>query len=406
MISTQSKDWHLSGSNNGTSWTVLDTRIGEDFPTRLLTRTFAVNNDQPFLFYRLTITQNGNNNNTQFAEWELFQRKHQVITIGDIPELTFGNEPFEIVASTDSELPVTLEIVSGPATLNEGFLTINGAGAVTLRASQAGDDNYFPASIERTFAINKAAQTIVFEPVQNKTYGDAAFELHAATASGLPLVFEVVSGPAAVADNVLSILGAGSVTVRARQEGNENYEPVSAEQTFIVDKAEQTITFEAVPPKNVLDVVTLSATATSGLPVLFDIISGPGALGGNALSFTGEGAVVVEASQPGNENYLAASTVEQTILADEPGFDRDGIKLMVAPNPSHGKVLVIILEGGREIRQYSFVAYDKDGRIIEVPVIKRHARLFEVDFGAYADGLYYLLITDGTQTTVSRVVKR
>jgi hypothetical protein len=129
-------------------------------------------------------------------------------------------------------------------------------------------------------------------------------------------------------------------------------------------------------------------------------------LAGNALSFTAEGIVVVEASQPGDDNYLAASTVEQTILADASGFHRDDIKLIVAPNPTRGKVVVVILEGPREIRPYSFVAYDKDGRVVELPVIKRHPRLYEIDFGAHADGLYYLLISDGAQITVSRIVKR
>lgn len=399
------KDWNLAGSNNGTTWTVLDTRTGEDFPTRRLTRTFETTNTQSFIFYRLNILQNGNNNNTQFAEWELFQRKYQNITISDIEDKTYGDEPFELITSTDSGLPLNIEIVSGPATLDSTFVTITGAGTVTIRVSQPGNENYFPATAERTFTVNKATQSITFDAIENKTYGDAPFELRAAADSGLPITFEVISGPATLDTTVLTITGAGTITVKASQPGNENYEPVSTEQTFVVGKASQTIDFAPLPPANVQDVVTLSATASSGLPVAFDIISGPGALAGNALSFTGEGAVVVEASQPGDANYLPASTVEQTILADALGFRRDGVTLVVAPNPTRGKLIVVILELKRD-KQYSFVVYNSAGRPVNVPVTEKHPKLFEIDLSAGADGLYYLLTTDGTARTVTRIVKR
>lgn len=57
--------------------------------------------------------------------------------------------------------------------------------------------------------------------------------------------------------------------------------------------------------------IALAATASSGLPVQFSLVSGPGEVGvsGN-LSFTGAGVVVVRASQPGNVEYLASPEVE------------------------------------------------------------------------------------------------
>jgi hypothetical protein len=59
--------------------------------------------------------------------------------------------------------------------------------------------------------------------------------------------------------------------------------------------------------------VTLSATATSGLPVIFSVLSGPGLVNGNTLTITGTGTIVVAANQSGNYLYGAAPQVTQTI---------------------------------------------------------------------------------------------
>ena len=57
--------------------------------------------------------------------------------------------------------------------------------------------------------------------------------------------------------------------------------------------------------------VTLTAAATSGLPVSFTVVSGPATLSGNVLTITGAGNVVVEADQPGNATYAAATPVDE-----------------------------------------------------------------------------------------------
>ncbi len=65
-------NWVLSGSNDGSSWTTLDTRTGEDFASRWLTREFTFENTEAYEYYRLEMT---NNSGTilQIGEWELFE---------------------------------------------------------------------------------------------------------------------------------------------------------------------------------------------------------------------------------------------------------------------------------------------------------------------------------------------
>jgi sugar lactone lactonase YvrE len=55
------------------------------------------------------------------------------------------------------------------------------------------------------------------------------------------------------------------------------------------------------------------AASTSGLPIVFKLVSGPAKLSGSTLTLTGTGSVVIEATQPGNGSYAAAATVTQTI---------------------------------------------------------------------------------------------
>jgi len=84
--------------------------------------------------------------------------------------------------------------------------------------------------------------------------------------------------------------------------------------TAILASAQQTITFTPPGTKIQSDAAfALNATASSGLPVSFSIVSGPATLSGNLLTLTGPGMVVVRASQTGNSDFIAASAVDVLI---------------------------------------------------------------------------------------------
>lgn len=78
----------------------------------------------------------------------------------------------------------------------------------------------------------------------------------------------------------------------------------------------QTISFPTIPPQTInAPPILLSATASSGLPVAYALISGDALLSGNLLSVgSTPGQVVVRASQAGNGNYLPAPDVDQSFL--------------------------------------------------------------------------------------------
>ena len=85
--------------------------------------------------------------------------------------------------------------------------------------------------------------------------------------------------------------------------------------------ASQFIEFDAIPDKLVFDQpFQLNATATSGLPVSFELVEGPATLEGNTVTLTGqEGIVKVRAIQPGDgTQWQAAPAVNRTFEVVNP----------------------------------------------------------------------------------------
>jgi len=182
-----------------------------------------------------------------------------------------------------------------------------------------------PASNIISFAANSLPQSISFPAIPNKIYGDAPFVPAATASSGLPVSFTVVSGPATINSqtNLLTITGTGAVTVLANQSGDNTYDTAaSVTRSFTVNKASQTISFNAIPDQNFGNPpIILSASTTSGLPINYNIVSGLATVSTNVLTLTGLGTAVVRASQSGDTNYLPASPVNRSFCSSVSALD-------------------------------------------------------------------------------------
>ncbi len=150
-------------------------------------------------------------------------------------------------------------------------------------------------------------QRILFDSIAPQT-ATGRVELAASASSWDPVVFEVVSGPASLDGNTLVFAGGGTVVVAAVQSGGGDWMPARAEQTVKAAKLPQYLRFATIPDKLTTDVVHLKANNYSReAEVLYEVLSGPGVVDGNVLTFTAAGTVVVEATQPGDEIWEAAS---------------------------------------------------------------------------------------------------
>jgi hypothetical protein len=129
--------------------------------------------------------------------------------------------------------------------------------------------------------------------------------------------FNLVAGPAKLQGNVLYFNGAGQVTIQVSQAGNSVFESAAAIKQIITvnstPKSEQAIVFTAITEPAFGDQpIKLLAKASSALPVVFSVISGPALISGNSLMLTGAGQVSIQAFQNGNDSFLPAASVEQT----------------------------------------------------------------------------------------------
>jgi hypothetical protein len=258
--------------------------------------------------------------------------------------VTFGVAPMTLSASGGaSGNPVVFSVLSGPGSVTGSTLTLTGAGTVVVAANQAANANYAAAAqVTQSVVVNPGAltpQAITFTaPASPVTFGVAPITLNATGgASGNPVVFSVLSGSGSIAGSTLTITGAGTVVVAANQAGNATYSAApQVTRSIVVNQASQTITFTP-PPSPVtypLSPITLSATGgSSGNPVTFSMVSGPGTVSGNILSISGVGTVVVAANQTGNANYAAAAQVTQTVVVNQGSLTAQTIVFTAPPSP-------------------------------------------------------------------------
>ncbi len=103
----------------------------------------------------LAASQSGNdafNAATTVTQSFIINKATQIIEIDPISIKGENARPFVVTASTTSGLPLTYE-VSGPATISDNLIAINGIGEVTLTVAQQGNENYEASSASTTFQV-------------------------------------------------------------------------------------------------------------------------------------------------------------------------------------------------------------------------------------------------------------
>lgn len=183
----------------------------------------------------------------------------QTITVEAIANQLVDAPPITVTASTTSGLSLSYA-VRGPALMSGNELTLTGSeGTVTVTVSQAGDDYYRTARASVSFTVTDPSlqdQTITFDPLPAKESDDAPFELTAMASSNLAVSFTSSNeAVATVSGNTVTIVGAGTTTITARQAGNDTYRAASVAQVLTVNGFAQTATCSGL---------TASVTETNG----------------------------------------------------------------------------------------------------------------------------------------------
>lgn len=172
-----------------------------------------------------------------------------------------------------------------------------------------------PASNSYNFPAAAQVQNISFTHTSTLTMAPVlAKKLQATSSSNLPISFQKVSGPATINNDSLFVAGAGTIIVKALQQGDDIYLPATAKfDTIIVVKGNQTISFDSIPEQFYNDTaIAFNATSSTGQTIYYNRTSGNISIYYNYGYKTGVGQVTIEALQYGNANYNAATPVSRT----------------------------------------------------------------------------------------------
>ena len=162
------------------------------------------------------------------------------------------------------------------------------------------------------FSTLKLDQSIIFNELSNVTYGSGDFEPGAGASSALSVSYTSSNeNVATIYNGLIHIVGAGTCTIYADQAGNEMYnEAVQVSQTLTVEKANQTISFTAIPNLTYgdADYQIAAEGGASGNPILYtssneNVATVSNANGAWMISVLGAGNCTIYVNQAGNDNY-------------------------------------------------------------------------------------------------------
>jgi len=341
----------------------------------------------------LTVEDGSGNNATATALVIISEDKEsQTIDFEPLPEKTFGADPFELTATASSGLAVSFSSSDqSVATIEGTTVTIVGAGISIITASQAGDDVYNAAEVSRELVVNKGNQEITVEEISDKDIEAADFEIVASTTSRLALSYEVLSGPATLNGNIVTLNGeVGIVEIEVSQAGNENYLAASATTFFEVFDNPCigfTVTAETTDSNSIFGNGSISLTVTGGT--------------GNYTYDWSNGETTANLSDLGIGEYTVTITDEAGCSITESysiggvTANREAFELNIYPNPVINQITI---SHGEKVKEISLM--DANGKIILEQKASGKETLLEMT--RLPAGMYFIRLDDGK---MKRIIK-
>ncbi|WP_200975833.1 choice-of-anchor tandem repeat GloVer-containing protein [Echinicola sp. 20G] len=233
-------------------------------------------------------------------------------------------QPINLEATASSGLKVYFKTEDWEKLAIEGTqAAIYGLGTAEIIAYCEGDDNYKPAEKKISVNILKGKQSIDFNlPKKSFQFGDQDLFAPSSSSSGLPVTYSSeIAGVAVYERGTLRLLGVGTTTITATQEGNDlmgSADPVSQTITInspLIPSSENSIEWAPIYDKFLNDPpFNLLAKASTGLPVTYSSSNQDVAeVSGNLVKIKGIGSTVITAKQEGNDTIKAANPVQQTL---------------------------------------------------------------------------------------------
>ena len=246
----------------------------------------------------------------------------------------------------------TLGVDFAPTSAGNGV-----AGSVVVSDNTRNQDNATQTMLVMGTGSEGASQMINFPALPNPvTLGVAPITLQATATSGLSVSY-TGSGPASISGSILTILGAGSVTVTANQSGNANYAAAPPVSQTITVNAQPTgdFTIASSPQSLTLHTgqsgtVTITVTPSGGFNSLLNFSCSQQAL--VTCSFHPPALTPDGASATTTLTVTASGTLVASQASDTPGRALFALALSIAFASFAISIVLINLPGERRRNKF------------------------------------------------------
>jgi len=269
--------------------------------------------------YAVVATVNDSNYNGTASGTLTIDQAGQSIAFGTAPAVAVAGTGTVSATGGASSSPVVFSsTTTSVCTISGTTVTGITVGTCTIAANQAADTNYSAAAqVTQNIDIGKGSQAIAFGTAPTVAVGGTGTVSATGGASTSPVVFSsTTTSVCTISGTTVTGVTAGTCIIAANQAADANYDAApQVTQDITVGKGSQSITFALLPPKYFgVAPFTVSATATSGLPVAF-ASSNPAVatVSGSTVTIVGVGETTITASQPGSANFDAAVSVSQNL---------------------------------------------------------------------------------------------
>ena len=268
-------------------------------------------------------------------------KDNQVIIPSELPTQTplkdFTSIP--ISASSTSGAPVYIEITPGSAATISGTLgnyeliTNNQTGIVSLTYFTVENDhpNHYPATLNFSLDVVKLNQNITFnpEPPLEIAYSEnLTISINAMSDSNLNVSVNKLDMSANILENnTLSINDLGQVYINAEQEGNQFYNPTTANRVITVIPASTELSDFSIPEKFVYeDDFEITPPTTSRAGEIMYISDNPevAIVSGTTIVIVGLGTCNITAYME-STNFYTSSSISAEFIIKRRDTDLDSV---------------------------------------------------------------------------------
>ena len=270
----------------------------------------------------------------------------------------------------DASSPVAGTFAYSPAA---GTVLAAGSQELSVTFTPTDATDYTAATASVTLTVNVQTQTTSLASstlayASGVLFGVPPLTLSATSTSGLSVTFTLLSGPATLSVNSLTVNGAGTVAITANQAGNANYAPApQVVENITVNKALPIVSIaSSANPVLLQNAITLSATIASGAGTPTGTVTfldgstplGTGTLSGGVVTLTtsslAAGTHSITAAYGGDANFLASTSSPLTQLVEDFNFNISS----TSNNPSSS---ITVMPGGTAV--FTFTVSPIDGSI-------------------------------------------